>query len=144
MTCRLEGHCPVEPDFPNTGKDVDARIEYENAQTEYVEFKRLTGNDLRGNLFDNVIDDSPSADSINSRYVKIGDDTSDGQNIGEITVDYDRYGIGSDAQIEVILRNEIAENLDDGPVENVAVDKVRIKSANGSSFEVDIPQGDDS
>ena len=131
----------LEPQFGADNKDVDAKLISKNSDgdienIEYVEFKRLSGNDFDDNLFDNLITDDQRKSSANRKFLEIGDRTEDGsENIGEITIDYDRYNIDSDAQAQVRISNVIDKNIEPGIVKQFKLDRVRVKPVDGKSFE---------
>ncbi|WP_436925779.1 PKD domain-containing protein [Halosimplex amylolyticum] len=130
----------VEPQFTTTSKDVDMKVQYGDGSADYVEFKRVSGKDFRGNIFDNVIDDSRDADSMNRKFIEIRSETSDGSNSGEITVDYDQYGIDSNSEFEQRLLDEIDRNLKNNIVDKIVVDRVRVNPDDAEPFTVDLSQ----
>ena len=130
----------VEPQFSTTNKDIDTTVQYNDGATEYIEFKRLSGNNLQNNIFDNILDDAGNADSINQKFIETGVETDDGANVGEITVDYDQYNINSNTQFEQQIIEEVELNLRNNVVDEVAVDRIRVNPVDGSSFVVDLSQ----
>ncbi|QLH80895.1 VWA domain-containing protein [Halosimplex pelagicum] len=130
----------VEPQFTTTNKDVDAKIGYDDSNADYVEYKRLSGSNLRQNLLDNVFTTTQGKSSVNRKFLEIGSEASDGNNVGEITVDLDRYDVASTDELEQIVLDTVEENLGLPSVDEISFSRLRVKTEDGGTVSIDLSE----